>query len=214
MKIPVQEKNDFTRLIFNCPRCRAKCQFKFAWHAGGGAVLQQIHGHITRYVLLCTACGEYIFLQTKRVEVPWPRESTVEHQFPPSGISPHPSIPATVAVDFKEASVCLSIGAWNAVAAMSRRALQSCAKDKGANPKDDLFAQLKELKDKQVIPDLVYDMADTIRKKGNIGAHPGRDPITNETVSEKEAKSVFSIIEFVFKYVYELPSEVSSLKGT
>lgn len=152
-------------------------------------------------------------MQTKRVEAPFPRESTVEHQFPPPGINPHPTIPETVAVDFKEATVCLSIGAWNAAAAMCRRALQSCAKDKGANSKDDLFSQLKELKDKQVIPDLVYDMADTIRKKGNVGAHPGKDPITNEAVSEVEAKAVFSIIEFVFKYVYELPSEVATLQG-
>lgn len=213
MKIPIQEQNDFTRLIFNCPQCRAKCQFKFAWHSDNAAVLQHIHGNITRYVLQCTACGEYIFLQTKRVDEPWPRESTVEHQFPPAGIVPHPSIPAVVAVDLKEASLCLSIGAWNAATAMYRRALQSCAKDKGANPKDDLFDQLNELKDKQIIPDLVYDMANTVREKGNVGAHPGRDPVINESVSEREAKAVFSIIEFVFKYVYELPSEISTLKG-
>ena len=107
----------------------------------------------------------------------------------------------------------LSIGAWNACAAMCRRALQSCAKDKGANPKDKLFDQLQELKDKGIIPDLVYDMADAIRKKGNIGAHPGEDPIINESVSEAEARAVFSIVEYVFKYVYELPSEVTALKG-
>jgi hypothetical protein len=94
---------------------------------------------------------------------------------------------------------------------MCRRSLQSCAKEKGANPKDDLFAQLKELKEQNLIPDLVYQMADTIRRKGNVGAHPGKDPIVNVSVSEKEAKAVFGIVEFVYKYVYQLPSEIDVL---
>jgi len=213
MKIPTVEANDFTRLIFECPNCRAKCQFSMAWHSGGKAAVWYIHGHITRYVLTCTSCREPIFLQTKRVEAQFPQESTVEHQFPPTGLKPDPSIPAVVAVDLREASICLSIGAWNASAAMCRRALQSCMKDKGANPKDDLFDQVKELKEQNIIPDLVYQMAHTIRKKGNMGAHPGRDPITNEAVSEKEAREVFRIVEFVFKYVYELPAQVAAASG-
>jgi uncharacterized protein DUF4145 len=96
---------------------------------------------------------------------------------------------------------------------MCRRALQSCAKHKGANPKDQLFDQLQELKDKHVIPNLVYQMADAIRKKGNVGAHPGKDPFTNESVSESETRAVFAIIEQVFKYVYELPHEVAAISG-
>lgn len=211
MKIPLPEENDFTRLIFHCPSCRGKCQFGIAWTSNPSSSIKRIHGHITRYVLRCTACNEFIFLQTRNVDAPWPTESTIEHQFPPSGLKPHDSIPATVAVDLKEASVCLSIGAWNAATAMCRRALQSCAKDKEANPKNYLFEQLKELREKEIIPDLVYDMANTVKNKGNIGAHPGEDPQTNESVSEKEAKAVYSIVEFVFKYVYELPSEVASL---
>ena len=31
MKIPKPEVNDFTRLLFNCPVCRAKTQFQIAW---------------------------------------------------------------------------------------------------------------------------------------------------------------------------------------
>lgn len=207
------EVNDFTRLIFHCPSCRAKCQFQMTWNSAKGAVLTQIHGHVMRYVLTCSACGEHIFLQTRQVDAPHPTESTIEHEFPPFGLRPHPSIPAVVAVDLREASLCLSIGAWNACAAMCRRALQSCAKEKGANPKDDLFEQVQELKGKKIIPDLVFQMAHTIRKKGNIGAHPGRNPVVNDAVSAKEANAVFSIVEFVFKYVYELPAEVASLTG-
>lgn len=96
---------------------------------------------------------------------------------------------------------------------MCRRALQSCAKDKKADPKEDLFDQLQELKSQNVIPGVLYDMADTIRKKGNIGAHPGRDPEVNQAVSATEARAVFGIVEQVFRYVYEFPDEVSRLKG-
>ena len=212
MKIPIPVQNDFTRLIFQCPNCRAKTQFKIVWHPTQ-AVLNQIHGHITRYVLTCTACGEYIFLHTRRVVFPFPTESTVETQFPPAGHIPHPSIPQVVATDLREAALCLSIGAWNAVTVMCRRSLQSCAKDKGANPKEDLFDQLQELKDKNLIPDLVYQMAETVRKKGNVGAHPGKDPVINSSMSEKEARAVFGIVEFVYKYVYEIPSEVATLSS-
>ncbi len=210
MKIPMPASNDFTKLLFHCPVCRAKTQFRISWKPSA-AVLTQIHGHITRYVLTCTACGDHIFLQTRQVDTPDPTESTVETQFPPAGIKPHPDIPNAVAVDLREAAICLSIGAWNAATVMCRRSLQSCAKDKGANSKDDLFDQLQELKDRGLIPDLVYQMADTVRKKGNIGAHPGRAPVLNASISEKEARAVFGIVEYVFKYIYELPSEVASL---
>lgn len=203
---------DFVRIIFPCPNCRAKCQFKIVWQPSD-AVLNRIHGHITRYVLQCTACSDFIFLRTRKVSESHPEYSTVSEQFPPPGITPHPSIPADVAVDLRDASLCLSIGAWNATAAMCRRALQSCAKDKKANPKDRLFDQLKELNDKAIIPEPVYNMAEAIRNKGNIGAHPGEDPIVNENVSKAEALAVFSIIEQVMKYVYEFPSEVAALKG-
>jgi hypothetical protein len=126
-------------------------------------------------------------------------------------MAPHPSIPPEVAVDLREAALCFSIGAWNACTTMCRRSLQSCAKNKGANPKDDLFGQLQELRDRDIIPAVLYDVADAIRKKGNIGAHPGRDPVLNTQVSEAEARAVFRIIEQVYKYVYEYPDDVTKL---
>jgi hypothetical protein len=73
--------------------------------------------------------------------------------------------------------------------------------------------QLQELKSQNVILDVLYDMADAIRKKGNIGAHPGRDPVVNQAVSATEARAVFGIVEQVFRYVYEFSDEVSRLKG-
>jgi len=85
-------------------------------------------------------------LRTKKVDASHPKDSTVEVQFPPASITPHPSIPANIAVDLRDASLCLSIGAWNAAATMCRRALQSCAIEKKADPKERLFDQLKELK--------------------------------------------------------------------
>ena len=67
MNKPKNNQEDFKRLIFYCPCCRAKCQFKFAWHSNYGAQIDRIHGHITRYVLQCTSCEDYIFIQTKKV---------------------------------------------------------------------------------------------------------------------------------------------------
>lgn len=209
-------KSEFQRLVLVCPNCGGRCQFQIAWHAsmsgGGGAVLTQLHGHITRYVLRCTACEDFVFVRTHRVEESHPAASNIADSFPPAGITPHSSLPEQVAVDFREAGLCLSAGAWNASAAMCRRALQSCAKDKGADPKDDLFSQLEELRNAGVLLTTVYEMADVIRRKGNVGAHPGRDPVLNENLSEKGARDVFDIVEQVFKYVYEYPSHVAALK--
>lgn len=210
-------KTEFQRLIFQCPHCGGKCQFQIVWHAsmsgGGGAVLTQLHGHITRYVLRCTACEDFVFIRTHRIEQPMPAESNLADSFPPAGLKPHASLPEQVAADFREAALCLSAGAWNASAAMCRRAVQSCAKEKGADPKDDLFDQLRELRDKGVLVSTVYDMADVIRKKGNVGAHPGKDPIISENLSEAAARDVFAIVDQVFKYVYEYPSQVAALQG-
>ena len=156
---------------------------------------------------------DFIFIRTAKVQESLPISSTVQEQFPPAGLNPHPAIPAEVAVDLREAALCLSIGASSACTVMCRRALQSCAKDKKADPKDDLFDQLQELKIRNIIPGVLYDMADTIRKKGNIGAHPGRDPVVNRAVSDAEARAVFGIVEQVFRYIYEFPAEVAQLKG-
>lgn len=210
MRVPVSVQNDFTRLIFPCPNCKAKTQFRIVW-SPSSAVLTRIHGHVTRYVLSCTACGDQIFIQTREVNENFPSNSTVAVQFPPCGLVPHESIPEKISVDLREAALCLSIGAWNAATVMCRRSLQSYAIDRGADPKEDLFAQLKELKERDLMPEVLYKMAESIRKKGNVGAHPGRDPIVNQVVSEKEAKTVFAIVEHVYKYGYELPSEVEKL---
>jgi hypothetical protein len=206
------ENSEHARSIFNCPHCQAKCQFRIVWHSALPMQIQQISGKIPYYVLQCTACENFIFLHTTSSNNILPHIPKIVYQFPPVGIKPHSSLPAVVSIDFKEASICLSAGAWNATTVMCRRALQSCAKDKKANPKEDLFDQLKELKEKEIIHDVLYDAADSIRKKGNIGAHPGKKPIINDSISETEARSIFGLTEQIFRYIYQLPSEVQALK--
>ena len=200
------KKTEFERLIFHCPFCNAKTQFKFIWFPSQ-AVLQQIHGYITRYLLQCTACEDYLFVHTQRIQESHPSEPNVVAQFPPVGIEPHAAIPPSIASDYREASLCLSAGAWNACVTMCRRAIQSCAKDQNANPKNDLFKQLKELNEKGIIPDSLYKVADAIRKKGNVGAHPGKEQNEAEVVEKPEAQAVFHLTEQTFRYIYELPHD-------
>lgn len=90
---------------------------------------------------------------------------------------------------------------------MCRRAIQSCAKDQNANPQNDLFKQLKELNEKGIIPDSLYKVADAIRKKGNVGAHPGKEQNETEVVEQPEAQAVFHLTELTFRYIYELPHD-------
>lgn len=81
-------------------------------------------------------------------------------------------LPATVEADFREALTCCSHACYNAFAAMCRRCAQSAFTELGAEGKDKVHNQLKEVKETAEIDDETYHLLEQVVISGHDGAHP------------------------------------------
>lgn len=132
--------------------------------------------------------------------------------WPIPGVSPpHPTYPAPVAADWREAHIAIGVGLLKSVAAMSRRAVQGICIDKQASPKKVLRDQIDELGTSQALHRNLVQWAHQIRLFGNVGAHPGDDGL--EDITEDEARQVVAFLDELLRYVYELPDRLSKLQA-
>jgi len=118
-------------------------------------------------------------------------------------------IPDNIRDDFVEAKMCLQMDAIKAAAAMSRRALQSSAYEKGA-PDKKLLDQLKWMFEQGIITKSLYNLAEKIRIIGNEGAHPSKDGI--DEVKKKESETIVKFLEKYLDHVYITPREIEELE--
>ena len=81
-------------------------------------------------------------------------------------------LPEPVETDFREALVCYSNRAHNGFAAMCRRTVQSAATDLGAEGRDKVLAQLKDLKEMAQVDDETFKVLKQVIIDGHDGAHP------------------------------------------
>ena len=168
----------------------------------------------THWIMRCVNCEKDTYVLTKSNHLPvssirvspdetdWLKfVSVVVHQFPVWNPSFHESVPAPISRAVLEAEKCLSVGANNACAVMTRRAIHSLSEDKNAEGKD-LFGQLRDLKSKQIITPDLHEWADSLRVLGRDGAHPEFPEVTAE-----DAEDGVKLLREIIKYVYILPFE-------
>ena len=130
---------------------------------------------------------------------------------PPAKTEADSSIPDNIRQDFEEALLCLSFGAFKASVAMSRRALEGAAVEKGGDPKKRLVDQLQQLVTLGKLNDSLAQLATLIRLVGNYGAHPqddGLDEVTNE-----QAKDISDLTVQVLEDLYVNPARVERLRA-
>src|SRR5436190_968452 len=78
-------------------------------------------------------------------------------------------LPTTLRNCFAEAISCASAKSYTATAIMCRRTLEALCRHQGSKAK--LAAALKELHDKKIIDDRLFEWADALRSDGNLAAH-------------------------------------------
>jgi hypothetical protein len=131
----------------------------------------------------CDACLEPIFMKftvekydsgNHRVlidetytEVERPLES-FEYQY----------LPDEVRQEFREAATCYSVCAYNAFAAMCRRAVQVICTHQGASGRDKVTTQLRDLSSQGVADEETMALLERIIIEGHDGAHPHLPAIT------------------------------------
>jgi hypothetical protein len=153
---------------------------------------------------LCEGCQRPLFLVLDY------NETTILRTFPPVSLERPAHVPEGVAADYVEASLCLSVGAYKAAAAMCRRALQAAALQKGAG-KGDLVAQIDKLVENGALNASLADAAHQVRYFGNYGAHPDGDGLGE--IAEGEAESICDLTWQVLEGLYVNPARVEAVKA-
>ena len=78
------------------------------------------------------------------------------------------------------------------------------------NPKLYLINQIDDLEAKRIISPTIKDVAHTIRKIGNWGAHPQNDPLKDVTL--EDAKELLGFTSEFLDEVFVRPSRLSTFR--
>ena len=187
-----------------CPHCKTKCSFY------GTAIGNSV-------ALYCNSCRKGVYFRFRdsisfkdNLEVEHISSDYVADSYPKPVVIADAAIPADIADDFIEANRCISVEAKKATVTMCRRVLQTACISKGVNPNLDLVKQIDELESKRVINPSMKDVAQTIRKIGNWGAHPQGDPLKDVTIDD-----ALEILKFTSEFLDEVfvrPARLTALK--
>jgi hypothetical protein len=152
----------------------------------------------------CGACRRPLFVILDE------GEDRVLRTFPPISLERPPDVPIGVADDYVEATLCLSVGAYKAAAAMCRRALQASAVEKGCK-QEVLIKQLDELGEKDLLNASLLEVAHQVRHFGNYGSHPDEDGLGE--ISQAEAENIHRLTWQVLEDLYVNPARVQAVKA-
>ena len=114
-------------------------------------------------------------------------------------------VPKRISEVYQEASRISKV-APNAFACLIRRALEFLCEDKKAEG-NTLHEMLNDLASKNIIPPVLSEMADIVKKLGNIGAHADATD-----VQPSDVEVIDDFFNAVVEYVYIAPDKIRKVK--
>ena len=126
--------------------------------------------------------------------------------YPLTEITALKNTPEIVISPYKEATKCYRAQAYDACVIMCRKGIEAICIDKG-ELKGNLAANLKNLKDKKILEDTLYNWANELRLIGNDGAHSH-----NQIVTQQDAKESIDFLEALITFLYHLVDQYNKLK--
>ena len=148
----------------------------------------------------CPACGGI------SINVHRPYTEEMFHILPKSVSKNYPNyVPEAIRQDYQEACMIADLSP-KASATLLRRCLQCMIRDFWGISKNRLIDEINELAKKPEIDVEQYESIDALRKIGNIGGHPNREPMTDVNlvtdIEPNEVKLMIYIIEFFIEDWY------------
>jgi hypothetical protein len=110
--------------------------------------------------------------------------------------------PEVLRMTLEEALQCNQVSAWNACAAISRKAVEVMATDLGGRGKS-LFKKLQDLKDKGLVSERFWMGEDIVRDIGNLAVH--YDPNSIHNCDRIDADCALAYAYEVSKQIYLRP---------
>lgn len=116
------------------------------------------------------------------------------------------NLPKPLKVAYKEASACFKSKAYTATAIMCRKTLEGICVEHGTKGRN-LNSSLKELKDKGIIENRLYEWANALRISGNEAAHD-----VNITISAEDAGDILEFTNALLEYIFTFRDRFEDFK--
>ena len=154
--------------------------------------------------LKCPRCGRpFIMLQID--DGPgWDEPSRI---YPPIEMGVSLAIPSSLRSAYDEARSCFRAKAYTATAIMCRKTLEGIA-DENKITSRNLSSALKEMKEKGIIENRLYEWADALRISGNEAAHG-----VNSKISSQDAKDILEFTHALLEYVFTFQEKFEQFKN-
>lgn len=118
----------------------------------------------------------------------------------------NPNLPASLKAAYNEATACFKSKAYTATAIMCRKTLEGICVEHGAKG-GNLVKSLKDLKDKGVIENRLFEWADALRISGNEAAHD-----VKVTISAEDARDILEFTNALLEYVFTFRDKFEEFK--
>lgn len=187
-------------MLVECPHCRAIVDGQII---GSYDDYEEESGVTGTYSFLkCPICAApFIMLQIDSSE--WDEPTRL---YPPTEMGISPAIPGSLRSAYAEAQLCFGAKAYTATAMMCRKTLQGIAEEQKVTARN-LASALKEMTEKGVIENRLYEWADALRLAGNEAAH---DLSTN--ISHQDAKDILDFTKALLEYVFTFQERFEQFK--
>ena len=160
---------------------------------------------ITEFINLCGQCDKLYLGFTWNEDIEG-IEGSRSILYPPSSKQVMPEcVPEAIRDSYVEAEKVRKVSPLS-YSVMIRRGLEFICKDQQANG-NSLYASLTDLKDRDIIPNQLYEVASALRKMGNLGAHADESKIT-----KGEANILRDLFLTMIEYIYVAPSKMQTLE--
>jgi hypothetical protein len=190
-----------TNIAVECSYCEMNVNAKIIAQYTEGQQSEDWEDKKKYLFLECPSCSS-VLLATRTLDlnymgnaVEWTRPVRV---WPEQDKAPDSALPKLVRRSIEEALKCYKAKAYLACAVMCRRALESVCLENGVKARN-LAMGLKELLQKKVIDEKIYQWGEALRAHGNIGAHA-----TKEEITITDAKDLLEFTTAICDYVFVL----------
>jgi hypothetical protein len=188
-------------MILECKQCQALVNAEFV---ANYKYTYDVEGYFhlpARYDLLkCPNCQNPFLIDSD--------ESSDGYNvlYPPPDNRVNPNLPAPLRLAYSEAMSCYKSKAYTATAIMCRKTLEGICAEHGVTG-NNLVKNLKELKDKGIIENRLYEWADALRISGNEAAHD-----VKVTISLEDARDILEFTHALLEYVFTFRDRFEQFK--
>lgn len=181
-------------MLVDCKQCQAIVEAKE--HGVVETIDYEETGlHEKWTVTQCPRCKTpSLVLQVRQgVEEQWDAPTRL---YPPEDYKADFRLPGHLKACFTEAISCLRAKAYSATALMCRKSLEALCRLQGSTAPN-LARALKDMHEKKIIDDRLYEWAEALRSDGNLAAHE-----IEERVSREDAVHMVDFTEAILEYAY------------